>query len=82
MRAGTVEFNKGKWIWISEKFWPIVRQLRVMAVQSGKNYETHGYKVIYELDRSSEDTFINLWHTDGIFAIAFAGHGGDYEGVH
>ncbi|MDB6017491.1 MAG: hypothetical protein JWR19_1980 [Pedosphaera sp.] len=56
---------------------PIVNALRKMAIQGGANYEAKGYKVLYNLDQSSEDTFINLWKTDGIFAFAFGGHGAE-----
>lgn len=56
---------------------PIVNTLRSMAVKGGKNYEAKGYKVLYNLDKSSEELFISLWTTDGIFAYAFGGHGAE-----
>jgi hypothetical protein len=56
---------------------PIVNRFREMAIEGGENYEAHGYKVYYYLDRDSDDLFEELWKTDGIFAYAFGGHGGE-----
>jgi len=59
---------------------PVVNALRRLAVKGGKHYESKGYKVIYKLRQSSEQLFINLWTTDGIFAYAFGGHGAEDYG--
>ena len=65
----------------SEKHWPsswqIANAFRARAIDSGDLYEFFGYKVLYNLDQSSEDTFKDLWKTDGIFAYAFGGHGAE-----
>jgi hypothetical protein len=59
---------------------PVVNSLRGMAEIAGENYQAKGYKVIYKLGQSSEELFIDLWKTDGIFAYAFGGHGAEEDG--
>jgi RHS repeat-associated protein len=55
-----------------------VTQLKRLAEWNGRRYEAKGYKVVRKLWHASESDFIDLWGLDGIFSIAFAGHGNKY----
>jgi RHS repeat-associated protein len=52
-----------------------VTHLRRLAIRSGEAYLAKGHALRLALNRDSEDEFIGLWETDGLFAVAFAGHG-------
>jgi RHS repeat-associated protein len=49
------------------------------VVDSVARYASKGYKVVYQLGADSKAKFISDWKTPGIFAFAFAGHGGEVE---
>jgi len=46
----------------------------------GKAYEDRGHKVIYRKKEDSREMFMDLWSTEGIYMMVFAGHGGEIDG--
>jgi hypothetical protein len=52
-----------------------VNHLRNRALNYGMSYTIKGYHVIQLVNQDSDDQFINLWQSDGIYAMIFAGHG-------
>ncbi|HON07757.1 MAG TPA: RHS repeat-associated core domain-containing protein [Verrucomicrobiota bacterium] len=59
-------------------YFSFVTQLRRLAVQFGENADSKNYRVLFCLNDSSDTDFRDLWETDGIYGIAFAGHGTRY----
>ncbi len=52
-----------------------VTHLKRRAISDDARYRNQGFMIITHKWANSDDTFINMWTEDGIYAISFAGHG-------
>ena len=56
----------------------VVTHLKRKAVSDSERYKSKGFMIVSHKWADSDDTFIDMWTEDGIYAVSFGGHGTVY----
>jgi RHS repeat-associated protein len=71
--------KQGQGFWEKNSSRETSNQMRQRAIERGKEYQAKGYHIVWHLQRDDSVVFKTMWGADGIYAVAFGGHGGGWS---